>query len=484
MNVVFISPPERHSIENSLPEQIDQGGGVYPRLGLLYVASYFERATGLKTDFVDAPALRMDYARLEEEIRRRPIDVAGISVLTFNLIDACKAASLVKKHHPKARIVFGGHHANYYPAESVRLPEVDYVITGDGEVSFTLLVEAIDRGEKPGELDAIPGLSWSDGREAHVSSRRGDAGDLNGLPFPARHLINLRNYNSLIGMRDVTATIQSSRGCPFACTFCDIRRTAFRYREPANVVDEVQSLLEQGIDDFFFVDDTITIRKKRVHEICREIGRRGLKVNFKISSRVDCITEDLLRDLRRAGCYRIHYGVESASQRSLDYMEKGITPDEVREVFRQTRKAGIGTYAYMMIGIPGETREEMEATFDFAVELDPDYCQFSICTPYPKTALYERMLRDGIVPYDYWQDFAERPREGFRVKFWNPDFSEEELREIQQWGHRKFYGRPRFVLRELSRVRSLVDLKRKAAVGVSLLLGGRRRRPAAAATPV
>lgn len=478
MNVVFISPPETHSIESSLPEQINQGGGVYPRLGLLYVASYFERETGLKTDFIDAPALRMDYARLEEEIRKRPIGVAGISVLTFNLLDACKAAALVKKHHPKARVVFGGHHANYYPAESVRLPEVDYVISGDGEKSFLQLVQAIDRGERPGELAAIPGLSWFDGKEAHAASSRGDSGDLNLLPFPARHLINLRNYNNLIGASDVTATIQSSRGCPFACTFCDIRRTKFRYREPANVVDEVESLAGQGIEDFFFVDDTITIRKKRVHDICREIVRRDLKVQFKISSRVDCINEDLLRDLRRAGCYRIHYGAESASQRSLDYMEKGITPDLVREVFRQTREAGIGAYAYMMIGIPGETREEMEATFDFAVELDPDYCQFSICTPYPKTELYERMLRTGIVPYDYWQEFAERPREGFRVQFWNPDFAEEELREIQQWGHRKFYGRTRFVLRELGRVRSFVDLRRKAGMGLKLLLRRSKRRAA------
>ncbi|MEE9275596.1 MAG: radical SAM protein [bacterium] len=479
MNVVFISPPETHSIENSLPEQIQQGGGVYPKLGLLYVASYFEHATGLKTDFIDAPALGMDYERLEEEIRRRPIDIAGISVLTFNLIDSCKAADLVKKHHPGAKVVFGGHHANYYPGESVVLPQVDYVLTGEGEISFTLLAQAIDRGERPEDLNDIPGLSWAEGDEVHICPSRGEAGDLNALPFPARHLINLRNYNNLIGASDMTATIQTSRGCPFACTFCDIRRTEFRYREPANVVDELEFLLDQGIDDFFFVDDTITIRKKRVHEICSEIVRRGLKIQFKISSRVDCITEDLLRDLRRAGCYRIHYGVESGTQRHLDYMEKGITPDLVRKVFRQTRAAGIGNYAYMMIGIPGETREEMERTFDFAVELDPDYCQFSICTPYPKTALYEGMLRDGIIPYDYWQEFAERPYEGFRVKFWNPDFSEEELREIQQGGHRKFYGRARFILREIGRVRSLVDFRRKAAMGASLLL--RRRKRAAAA---
>jgi anaerobic magnesium-protoporphyrin IX monomethyl ester cyclase len=134
----------------------------------------------------------------------------------------------------------------------------------------------------------------------------------------------------------------------------------------------------------------------------------------------------------------------------------------------------------MMIGIPGETREEMEQTFDFATELNPDYCQFSICTPYPKTELYNRMLRDGIIPYDYWQEFVEKPYEGFKVKFWNPDFEEEELREIQQHGLRKFYGRSKFVLRELTRVRTAADFMRKISMGANLLL--RRRKKATTAT--
>ena len=480
MDVVFISPPETHSIENSLPEQLQQGAGVYPKLGLLYVAAYYEFASGNRSDYIDAPALGLDYAQFEEEIRKRPIDVAAISVLTFNLIDSCRAAELVKKYHPGAKVVFGGHHANYYPAETANLTQVDYVLTGDGEISFSRLIKAIERGERREELSAIAGLSWSDSFQSNVSEGKGDAGNLDDLPFPARHLINLSNYNNLIGTNDVTATIQSSRGCPFACTFCDIRRTEFRWRDPQNVVDEVEALAEQGIKDFFFVDDTITIRKKRVHEICEEISRRGIKIQFKISSRVDCITEDLLGALKKAGCYRIHYGVESAVQRSLDYLEKGINLDLVRRVFRQTHEAGIGTYAYMMIGIPGETREEMEQTFDFAIELNPDYCQFSICTPYPKTELYERMLRDGIIPYDYWQEFAENPREGFKVKFWNPDFDEEQLREIQQQGLRKFYRRPKFVLKELTRVRTATDFVRKISMGANLLLRRRKKATSAA----
>jgi len=124
-----------------------------------------------------------------------------------------------------------------------------------------------------------------------------------------------------------------------------------------------------------------------------------------------------------------------------------------------------------MIGIPTETRQEMMDTADFAVGLDPDYAQFSICTPYPKTELYLRMLQDGIVPHDYWQTFAEDPQEGFLVKFWNKDFTEEQLREIQAQVHQKFYRRLRYLAREALRVRSFADLGAKIKMGSSILLG-------------
>ena len=124
----------------------------------------------------------------------------------------------------------------------------------------------------------------------------------------------------------------------------------------------------------------------------------------------------------------------------------------------------------MMIGIPGETEKEMRASVDFAISLKAEYAQFSVCTPYPKTALYQRMLTDGIVPEDYWMEFAKRPAEGFRIRFDNPDFKEEDLRRIQDECHRRFYARPGVVAREMLRLKSWTDLKAKVRVGTSILL--------------
>ncbi|MEZ0230787.1 MAG: radical SAM protein, partial [Planctomycetota bacterium] len=222
--------------------------------------------------------------------------------------------------------------------------------------------------------------------------------------------------------------------------------------------------------DFFFVDDTITVEKKRVLKICELIQKEKLDIEFKVSSRTDMVTPEILSALKNAGCYRIHYGVESATPRLLDYLEKGSTPERVRRAFKLTREAGIQTYAYMMIGIPTETREEMFHSVDFVTKvLKADYAQFSILTPYPKTALYDRMLRDGIVTHDYWQQFAENPQEGFKVRFWNKDFTEQQLRELQDECMRRFYGRRDYIVQELRRIRTFREFAVKARVGARVL---------------
>ena len=228
--------------------------------------------------------------------------------------------------------------------------------------------------------------------------------------------------------------------------------------------------MKLGTRDFFFVDDTMTIDRKRILKICEGIVREKLNIEFKISSRTDTISAEVVLALKKAGCYRIHYGVESVTPRLLDYLEKGSTPERVKKAFKMTREAGIQTYAYMMIGIPTETREEMFASVDYVARvLKADYAQFSILTPYPKTALYERMLRDGIVTHDYWQEFAEDPREGFKVRFWNKDFTEAQLRELQDECMRRFYGRRDYIVQELRRIKTVREFANKARVGARVL---------------
>jgi len=476
MKVLFLVPPDTLSIESSVPDQLEKRKEFRQRLGLLSVAAHLERATGIRPSFVDISVLGNTYRCLEDELELLPEpDLVGLSVLTFNMLDARQTARMVRARFPKAKIVAGGHHATLYPRETLNLPEIDYVVCGEGERVFARLVQELrDRAgsPRPEVLDAIGGLGWKDGDgKARFNVQKDEGIDFDALPHPAHHLIDLTKYNNVLARQAHTASVQSSRGCPAACTFCDIRKTKFRARSPENVLRELRELAALGTRDFFFVDDTMTIDRKRVLAICDQIVREKLEIEFKISSRTDTITSEVLAALKKAGCYRIHYGVESVTPRLLHYLEKGSTPERVRKAFKMTREAGIQTYAYMMIGIPTETREEMWASVDYVTKtLKADYAQFSILTPYPKTALYERMLKDGIVSHDYWQAFAEDPQPGFRVRFWNKDFTEEQLRELQDEAMRRFYGRRDYIVNELRKIRSVGELVTKARVGARVLL--------------
>ena len=470
MKILFLVPPETLFIESSVPKALEGGKGYYPKLGLLYVAAYYEKTTGNTPVFIDCPPENISEKELLQKFHEIKPDMVAMSIMTFNLLDALHTADVLKRENPNLKICLGGPHINLYPQETLNQQNVDYVVFGEGEKIFTRLATTLDsEGPKTDSLKNIRGLGWKMNGKTTVNPLETELLDLDELPFPARHLLDVSRYEHIIGEGQQFFTIQATRGCPAACTFCDIRKTTFRCRSSENVVREVEQLVEMGIDDLFFVDDTITINKKNLMEICDLIVKRGIKINYKISARVDTVNEELLQALKRSGCYRIHYGIESATPRHLKYLQKGQTPEKVERACRLTREAGIGFFAYMMIGIPHETREEMFATVDFSKCLKPDYAQFSVCTPYPKTELYFQMLNEGIVTEDYWQRFAENPTPNFKIKFWNKDFTEKELRTIQDECHSRFYRSPTYIMKQVAQVKSWADFTAKARMGTKIL---------------
>ncbi len=470
MKILFLVPPETESLESSVPKALEGGKGYYPKLGLMYVAAYYEKVSGNTPVFIDCPPENVSEADLLTRFKEIQPDLVAMSIMTFNLLDALQSARVLKRENPNVKICLGGPHVNMYPKETLNLPEIDYVVFGEGEPIFTQLATTLDKeGGDSDALKSIKGLGWKRDGVAHINPAETELLDLDTLPNPARHLVDVSKYVHIIGEGRQFFTIQATRGCPAACSFCDIRKTTFRCRSAENVVEEIEELVAMGVDDLFFVDDTITINKKNLLKICELIVERGIKINYKISARVDTVTPELLAALKRSGCYRIHYGIESATPRHLAYLQKGQTPEKVERACKWTRQAGIGFFAYMMIGIPHETREEMMATVDLAKRLKPDYAQFSICTPYPKTELYFEMLKEGIVTEDYWQRFAENPTPQFKIKFWNKDFTEEELRKIQDECHARFYRQAGYIMKQMAKVKSWEDFSAKVRMGTKIL---------------
>ena len=470
--VLFIVPPEKFFIESYVTRKLDKGREFRQKLGILYVAGTLREGTTFEVDVLDSLADGLNSSDIKRIIKERKPDVVGFSVLTFNLLDCLDVAKIIREVSPSTKICFGGFHATIYPQETLDFPEVDYIVFGEGETTFKELVKVIDSGgDLNSKLPSVDGLGWKNSfGTTCINNGRKAAPKLDEITMPAHDLIDLDKYTVVLANDSKVASMQTSRGCPSKCTFCDIRLTRFRFRSAEDVLKEIEYLKSRGINEFFLVDDQFTSNKERVLSLCKLLIDKKVGIKFKISSRIDRVDSEMLYALEKAGCYRIHYGIESGSQRLLDYMEKEITLEQIRETVKNTKKAGIEIFAYMMIGIPTETKEDIKKSMDLIKELKPNHVNYSICTPFPKTALYERALAQEDEPDDYWLEFAKNPDPNFKIRTLNANFSESDLRTLQDKALRSFYSSPSIIFREIVKTASIKQFFTKAKIGLKLVL--------------
>ncbi len=455
-------------ITTNVPSVVDEETGVYPPLGILYVAAFAEQQTSHTIEVLDCSAERVTHPDLEEEIRRRAPDLVGIQATTFTLIDCILTARAVKRVDSSIVVVIGGPHVFLYPTETLEIPEVDYVVLGEAEETFSGLLEALSSG---GDFSTIPGLGYNQNGRTTINPAPPLIEDLDRLPIPARHLIPQERYSSVLAERTPITTMMTSRGCPMRCIFCDRPHLGkkFRYRSAENVVREMALCHQSGIREIFLYDDTFSVRKNRVLAVCQAIKDRNLDIHWDVRAHVNTIDEQVLNALASAGCRRIHYGIESGNPEVVETLCKGINLEHAKRVIQATRDRGITTLGYFMIGNPGETREQIEDTFHFASCVGLDFAHISITTPFPGTELYRMGLERGLYDHDYWREFARDPRPDFVPSVWDERFSREELIELMKQGYRRFYLRPRYLLRRVIHVRSWSEFQRKAKAGLRLL---------------
>jgi radical SAM superfamily enzyme YgiQ (UPF0313 family) len=215
-------------------------------------------------------------------------------------------------------------------------------------------------------------------------------------------------------------------------------------------------------------DDTFTVRRDRVFELCDEIKKRRLDFTWDVRAHVNTVTPELLRAMADAGCDRIHYGVESGNDRMMKVIKKNHSVEKVENAFRWTRAAGMETLAYFIIGQQTETASDIQDSIDLAKRLAPNYVHFTIFCPYPGTAIYQEGLDRGIVKRDVWREFSRNPAPGFELPVWEENFTRQELREMLVKCYKSFYLRPWYLLRGAARIRSLGEVKRKMKAGLSV----------------
>ncbi len=467
MKVLLINPPIKNLITTNIPKIVDLERGYNPPLGLLYLASYTQKYTNYEIVVLDTIVEELDYPGIEDRIRGIKPDVVGIQAMSFTLIDALLCARIVKKIDKHIPVVFGGPHPTIFSRETINLMEVDYVVVGEGEVTFKELLESIDHPQK---LRGVKGLVYKENGEVIDTGPREFIENLDTIPFPARKLTPYKKYYSLIAKRSPITTMFTSRGCPYKCLFCDRPQLGkkFRARSAENVVDEMEECLKMGIKEVLIYDDTFTIDRQRVLDICSEILKRRLRIGWDIRARVDNVDREMLERLREVGCKRIHYGVEASSQKILDILRKGITLEQIKNAFRLTKEAGISTLAYFMFGSPEETKEEIMDSIRLAKELKPDFVHFSITTPFPATDLYRLGLKEGILKDDYWKEFSQNPGKDFIPRVWEENLTNKELIQLLNYAYRSFYVQPKYIAKEMLKIRSLSELKRKIRAGLGI----------------
>ena len=334
--------------------------------------------------------------------------MVGISCFTLGRTGAARLAAEARRALPHAHIVMGGPHATFFPEHMLANPAVDTVVLGEGEETIVELVERLALG---GDLSDIPGLALRSRGAVVRTPARQRTTDLDGLAFPAYDAFDLSLYKSpeIPGQyQSLTGThLLSSRGCPFRCGFCSVNRFfegRWAKRSPGNVADEVQRLIEDlNVRHIYFSDDLFTLDRQRIVDLCRELEERKLHFVWMAETRVDLVDEELLILMRRAGCYRIYYGVESGSPRVLKAANKGFTVQDVRQAFALTHRAGMEPCCFLMVGNPGETPDTIGETVELIHAIRPATMPIlGINTLLPASAQYDRAKEAGLIGDDYW----------------------------------------------------------------------------------
>jgi anaerobic magnesium-protoporphyrin IX monomethyl ester cyclase len=395
---------------------------------------------------------------LDNYLQKRPIEevkqfvkqlnpeMVGITCSSATYHKCVETAAAIKEVVPSCKIVVGGWHPSYMPDSMLQHPEIDYVIMGEGERAMVELATYIMQGEKTIVLGAIAGLAYRRGDKILKNNAK-FIENLDEIPFPARHLLPMEQYERKMEFLNVEPVdiMSITRGCPFSCAFCETRKMwgpTCRFFSPKRVVDEVKYTMDRfGSKGIYFINDNFTIRKKETIELCELIKKEKIDVQWICDTRADMLTQELLVKMRAAGCRTIWFGVESGVQRILEKINKHISLEQVEQAFKMCRREGIQVAASFMLGIPGETKADMKTTFKFAQKLNPDLCQFNVFIAYPDSLLYEEILQSGN--FEKLDEFLLAAK--------TEEFDYKTVMEIAARFHRDFHRSPKRILYKIKK---------------------------------
>lgn len=471
MRVLLINPP--YTTEDRYGKDLGRFGPLNEPLGLAYLAANLERG-GHEVAILDAPALNLTSTDICKYMEERPYDLVGVTMLTPMYNRSVEVVKALRQAFPEITIVVGGPHPTILPRETLlENEEIDFVVIGEGEIVFFNLVDGL---EMSGSADEIAGIGYRKDGAVIINQPQEMIRNLDDLPIPARHLLPMHAYHMTKSRTksEHAFTVSVARGCPFNCAFCcRIFGRKVRHHSVKRIVQEICILVDEyGAREINLEADTLTLNRHFINFLCDELIRSGLsrKITWTCESRIDTVTQEVLKKMKEAGCWQISYGVETGSQRLLDLIHKDITLEQIEKTFEITKRAGISIRAFFMLGIPTETRQESLKTISFAKKLDARWSQFTVCTPFPGTELYDLTIGEGDLKSRSWADY--KTHGGWTdgsLAYVPKGRSVEEMKRLQKQAYRAVYLRPRVFMRFLRDIDSMNKVK-EYAVGLLVLI--------------
>ncbi|MBL7197036.1 MAG: radical SAM protein [Candidatus Omnitrophica bacterium] len=435
--------------------------GRYFPLGIGYISSYLN-SKGFKTELFLG---KVD--DFESKITKDKFDIIGISSMTPSFLNVVEMSKIAKKCS-KATVVIGGQHASAFREKILKeIPTIDFLIYGEGENSFLELCTKINCQNKKD----IKGLVWRDGDKIITNAPREFIADLDLLPYPKKELNDALTFSAHSHFKfGKTAPLITSRGCPYKCIFCSSRNTMgekYRHHSVEYIISQIEYLYkEMDIRGIIFWDDTLTLLPERLEKMCQQIIKKGIKIQWYCLSRIDSVTEELLKLMKKAGLRMISFGIESGSETVQRKIKKGLSLDKANKIIRICEKEEIRTQASFILGFPFETVDTINETIEFAKKLSPAVAIFFSLIPFPGSEIFDSLpLEKKFVSLEEW---SQAVATNTKVKSYNDKISSEELNNLINKAYLKFYLRPKQFLRIIKTLRSSSELMGYAKSALAL----------------
>jgi anaerobic magnesium-protoporphyrin IX monomethyl ester cyclase len=462
--VILISPPYI-----DLYGKLGKAAGRYFPLGLGYIAAYLRHYGHHDVLMYEPEAQGLTYDDLKSIMRRESPDVIGLTCSTPNFHRALELARLARENC-KAKIVIGGVHASALPEFIIENYSdiIDCVVVGEGEITMLELVNAF-QGNAGSET--VKGIVFRKNGEIIRNEGRPFIMEMDSLPFPARDLIphTLFKPNLHNARYKNCASVLTSRGCPFNCSFCASRIVSgkkYRMHSAEYVLEEIGMLKrDYGVRQLLITDDTFTINHERLEKICKGMIDRKFNLEWFCFSQVTAVNKEILTLMKKAGCYNIGFGVESSSPEILRRMGKPIKPERAQEAVSLANKAGLKTQAFYIFGMPGETREQMEDTIRFAKKVGSTLAFFNMLVPFPGTRDFEYFFKSVPLNTIAWENFVAI---GESCVLKNASVPSKVIERLIAKANIQYYANPFRILSLLFHIRTFHEFSNYIKSGMSL----------------